>query len=744
MPCYRFAGFEADLQSKELRCNGYRIRIQPQPFLVLSSLLEASGGLVTREALIHALWGDTQLADAGHSLNIAVRKLRHALGDSPEEPRLIETVARQGYRFIGQAERFELGPASAPTPSIREPNPLVSAAPTSPWHRPLLATVGLSLAAAVAWFWLPPRNPLPAPSPFAQDAGRPQTRLLWDNAIDLGGQVSGDGCYFSFTNWSTGDAGLGVRNLCTSENLKLPPTGYLSAMPGEVGSSAVSPDGALVAFSHTTYTAKMGQDVTRLMLIGTDGKQLRTLLEGSTLDYVHPYSWSPDGIWVAASVVYRGEKPGGRDAIVLVSRQGQVRHLTVKDDLWAYNVSFSPDGKFLAYSSGARKANPTLMVRSLEENSPEIAVQGNAMAMGWTPGGNAILFSRERGTSHDLFLLPMAAGKPRGEPETVYTSADVGQSSAGVTRDGSLFYSTFNRRAEAVVVPISGSQIRLGSPIATLPATVSVRHSLGPGPVHFSPDGRRIVALTPTDSMTIRDLRSGGERTITPDLNAWTAVRWATDQPGLLVLGTSKNGRSGVFRVDDTTGQSVLLADLPPETWSFTPSNDGRTLYFGTPLKTQARHLSTGRDEVLFETANGGNYDLRVSHDGSRLAIRGGSYLTVVDLATRQHRVLHHRPEPDLVRLWAMDWSKDDESLLTIVRPGDGIDRMELWTFSPQGGEPQRQPLPAETRGLSVSPDGRYIATTRLTQRWQLWAISSFSSPSLSSAISSDKPRTGI
>ncbi|MBI4904045.1 MAG: PD40 domain-containing protein [Acidobacteria bacterium] len=719
MTSYRFSGFEADLESGELRRNGCRVPLQPQPFLILTRLLQAPGELVTREILIQAVWGNTYLSDPGHSLNIAVRKLRTALEDSSDEPRYIETVARCGYRFVGEVERVEIT-ANPPGETATPPIPPF-------WHyrhRSPFALLALAILSLSAWMWLPLRGR----SHSIEHSGA-QTRLVWDNAVDLGGQVSGDGRYFSYTDWMSEDLGLGVRDLLARKNLKLTHMGNWAETKAEVGPSAVSPDGKWVAFSHTTYADKENEELARLVVIGMDGSNQRVLLEGDGLDYVHPYSWSQDGKWIAASVVYRGQKPGGRDSIALVSVDGQVCHLPVKNDLWANNLTFSPDGRYLAYSIGARKAQPVLMIRSREPESSENVVQDNAMMMGWSPDGSAILFSRERETTHDLYLLAVAGGKPAGNPVPIYASSDIGQRTAGVTKDGSLFYSTFNRRSETVVVRLSGSEIRQETPIANIPGTVSIGWLLGSGPAHFSPDGKRIVVLTPNDALTIHELESRGQRTITPDLKAWKAVRWAPDQSGLLLLGSATNGRSGVFRVDDMTGKTRLLASLPPDTWSFTPSNDGRTIYYGTPFKTQARNISSGTDQVLFESPKGGSYDLRVSHDGSRLAIRGGAYLAVVDLKSGRQRVLFRRTEPDPVALWAMDWSADDSSLLTIVRPGVGMERMQLWTFSADGGSPKRQPLAPELRGLSISPDGKYVATTRLTQHWQLWALDNFLPP---------------
>src|SRR5215469_679932 len=95
----RFGIFEVDLQTGELTKQGKRLRLQEQPFQLLAMLLERPGELVTRQELSTRLWPQT-IVDFDHGLNKAVGKIREALGDSPENPRFIETVARRGYRFL--------------------------------------------------------------------------------------------------------------------------------------------------------------------------------------------------------------------------------------------------------------------------------------------------------------------------------------------------------------------------------------------------------------------------------------------------------------------------------------------------------------------------------------------------------------------------------------------------------------------------------------------------------------------
>jgi DNA-binding winged helix-turn-helix (wHTH) protein len=132
----RFGGFELDLRSQELRKGGVRVALPGQSAQVLALLLERPGELVTRDALRQRLWPAGTYVDFEHGLNAVVKRLRHALGDSAEQPRFIETLARRGYRFIAAVDVG--GPDGRPGRG-RPASPLVPA-----------LLVGLAVFAAVA------------------------------------------------------------------------------------------------------------------------------------------------------------------------------------------------------------------------------------------------------------------------------------------------------------------------------------------------------------------------------------------------------------------------------------------------------------------------------------------------------------------------------------------------------------------------------------------------------------------
>ena len=171
----RFAQFEFDRATGELYREGTRIRLQEQPAQILSALLEQPGDIVTRDRLRERLWSADTFVDYEHGLNTAVKKLRQALGDSAEAPAFIETLARRGYRFIGQAETLAI------TDTAALPVPEGSAIPAPPapgrrWQRTSAGAVVVALVAlgaGVAW-----RTGTRGPTPVTSDAGRMPTTQL--------------------------------------------------------------------------------------------------------------------------------------------------------------------------------------------------------------------------------------------------------------------------------------------------------------------------------------------------------------------------------------------------------------------------------------------------------------------------------------------------------------------------------------------------------------------------------------
>ena len=119
----RFGSFELDPETGELSKSGRRLRLQDQPAKLLVLLAGRAGQLVTRAEIQEALWGEDQFVEFDHAINTAVKKIRTALDDDVEHPRLLETLPRKGYRFIGSVEHVspnvlaDTGPSAEPLES---------------------------------------------------------------------------------------------------------------------------------------------------------------------------------------------------------------------------------------------------------------------------------------------------------------------------------------------------------------------------------------------------------------------------------------------------------------------------------------------------------------------------------------------------------------------------------------------------------------------------------------------------
>ena len=126
----RFGVFEANLETRELRKSGSKVRLQEQPFQVLALLIERRGDTVSRDELRDRLWTADTFVDFDHGLNKAISKIRETLGDSAASPRFVETVARRGYRFIADATAVEQAAPETPAATSVEPVPAEFPTPT--------------------------------------------------------------------------------------------------------------------------------------------------------------------------------------------------------------------------------------------------------------------------------------------------------------------------------------------------------------------------------------------------------------------------------------------------------------------------------------------------------------------------------------------------------------------------------------------------------------------------------------
>jgi TolB-like protein/DNA-binding winged helix-turn-helix (wHTH) protein/Flp pilus assembly protein TadD len=149
----RFGQFEVDLDARELRKAGIRIKIHEQPFQVLEALLERPGELVTRDELRHRIWPEDTFVDFDQSLNKAVNRVRTALGDNAANPRFVETLSRRGYRLLVPVERHK--------PLAAEPRQEEPVRPRWKWIAWVAVLAGaLAIVAAYALRPTPPQTPI--------------------------------------------------------------------------------------------------------------------------------------------------------------------------------------------------------------------------------------------------------------------------------------------------------------------------------------------------------------------------------------------------------------------------------------------------------------------------------------------------------------------------------------------------------------------------------------------------------
>jgi Tol biopolymer transport system component/DNA-binding winged helix-turn-helix (wHTH) protein len=389
----RFGLFEADLARGTLSRHGISLRIQEQPFRILDQLLRQQGEIVTREQLCQVLWPEGTHVNFDGSLNAALKKLRAVLQDDAENPRFIETVPRQGYRFVapvhiindvpatvlaGQVAGLENGDASVEVRLRLHPEFSQELAAGASWDRQraeraqrwfdfLLLTVAIVFGSWLLFFIV-----YPVPRPSVQR----MNRITNAARIDEWGGIVSDGTRIFFLEREAGRWKL-MQTSVEGGNAEV-----MSAPFENTRLFAVSPD-------HSQFL--IGQfsrrdDEMPLWLWPVQGGEPRRLGQATG----HDPAWSPDGTQI---VFVRGQN------LYSVRRDGtQLRQLAHFEGS-PHAPAWSPDGETIRFTVDLGEyGTPSIWQISADGNGAHPLLPGstppsNQSAGNWTADGKYFLFS---------------------------------------------------------------------------------------------------------------------------------------------------------------------------------------------------------------------------------------------------------------------------------------------------------------------------------------------------------------
>ena len=652
-----FGTFEVDLNAGEIRKSGFRVRLAGQPFRLLAALLARPGEVLSREDLQQQIWGSNTNVDFERGLASAVNKLREALGDSADQPRYVETLARKGYRFIAPIST-DSGPHSAELPT-----------PAAPGTSLLDAAVPSSLVSPVV---LPPALLAVADPPDLTVAGSASFHPIAPAPSNEG--ISGAVAHT-----------FPVRTLAlllvVGAFLVLL-TGILTYRWARQPSEPVPPPRIVqLTQSNNIYPGPPNPET--FLSIASDGPRLYVpvLLNGSS----QLSSLAPNGTEAQPISMPRDLSTG---AITAISRDGAkllIRSLQTRapeQPLWivpttgsgalrvgevlAHDATWMPGTEeSVLFASGSQLS--TIRPGS-GDISPFATLPGRAFWLRWSPDGKALRFTRLDPVTHLSVLWELDAATRKAHPlhfpglrkvdlccGSWTPSGDLFVFQASDAHDSNLWAVGTGSRSQPT--QLTNGPIRFTSPLPSRKGrsvlAFGVAEPVGtrlfdrdlqrfvPAPrflenaqrISYSRDGNWVAWTDPMGQLWRARSKDGSDllRFTGNDLNVFSA-RWSPDSRLLLLMARQPGKTWQIYTVSATGGalHKVFNDDrnLADPEWSA----DGREIVFG-------------READLMGDENG-------SHD-----------IQLFDLATHQSK-----PLPGSTDLFSPRWSPDGQWITALSR----------------------------------------------------------------------------
>jgi DNA-binding winged helix-turn-helix (wHTH) protein/Tol biopolymer transport system component len=652
----RFADFEIDLRSGQLRSNGHRIILQEKPLQILVALLERPGEMVSREELIKRLWPADTFVDFNLGLNKAVNRLREALEDSAEHPRLIETLPRRGYRLIAPPESPKAEASAVAGFGVAQ-----SAAKPRPSHHSafLLAVILVLASLLAAGLWIRHHNARLSEPGFQ--------RLSFGRGTILSARFAPDGQSVVYgAAWDGKPFQLFWTRIGSFESR---PLGV------EADILAISSSGEMAVLTNPTFGLMSRQGTLALMsLTGSAARKL--------LDNVQDADWSADGSKLVITHYVDShcalEFPPGR--VVYETTGGA----------WLSHPRISPHGDRIAFLEHplARGDDAGLVaVIDLAGNKKTLSGEFESISgVAWNPTGDTIWFSAsEMNGPRALFKVTTEGQQVLVRRESSNTVLhDISRDGhLLLTRDtvhGEVFGRIFPEKTERefglgdnsfasdlapdgamIALSVQGEASGTGYAVYVRKTDGSPAVRLGDGlPFQFSPDGKWVLTSDPSglkaastpqlvllptgagqavtlthDSIThgFATLLRDGTRLVFEGSEPGHALRtWVQDMPGGKSLPITPEGTVGKLVSPD--GKLVVAVDSQRKFWLY--SVDG-----GEPRAFAG--FKPGEDAIRWSTDG---KSLFVANDGIPVAVFR------IEVSTARRQFVGKVAPTDLAGLW--------------------------------------------------------------------------------------------
>ncbi len=586
---------------------GLRIKLQQQPFEVLVALLERPGEIVTHDELPQRIWPDDTCVDFDHGMRTAILKIRNALGDLAASPRFVETVPRQGYRFIPPGEDLLPGSES------KEVNKRAFRFPGWVWA--LVSGMVLFIAAAMFWF---PGTERPEPQGLLQAVpltSHPDNEWM--------GSFSPDGSQVTYTRCDPGtwvlegNCDLYVKHLGAEEPLRL------TTYPCVDWRGAWSPDGRWIAFLRYP-PAGMATYFLISPLGGTERKLVDTHPPGAHVPFFgNVISWSPDGKRI---VVTRKDSPEEPLSLWFLSlEKGNQRRLTnpPPDILGDSNPAVSPNGRMIVFSRMEIFETRNLFLLELsdgfEPQGQPVRLTSRSSMYGcpvWTADGREIVFALE----DSLRRMPVRIGHA-GQAKRLPFARGEQPMHPAISRDGRrLAYSRASVSENIMRIELSAPGTATGTPVKF---SSSTRHDLWP---EYSPNGERIAFVTDRSGTqevwTYRRDGSGFLRVASRTGSAMVLPTWSPEGERIAFASKVEEGW-GTFLVDARGGIPRNLATIPPRAGWFGGlticwSRDGKWIFVSSSRGSEMEIWKIPADggQPVRITAGPGGFSAESHHEG--------------------------------------------------------------------------------------------------------------------------------